>query len=114
MSEETINYVIVLESFPMAPGLSHNAVKDTLKMYLGNAEEDIKQKYSNEITVTNYLRSASSLVASSKKEDFERIFGVKVVGKNSKRIEGTVKVPKNLAGLVRTVELDNEVQVTND
>jgi len=39
---------------------------------------------------------------------------VKVTGKNHKRLEGTVKVPKDLAELVRTVELDNDVQVTND
>lgn len=114
MSEETINYLIVLESFPMAPGLSRDAVNNTLKMYVGNAEQEIKQKYTKEITVTDYVRIVPALLATSTKEDFERIFGVKVVGGNHKRLEGNVKVPKDLAGLVRTVELDGEVQVTND
>ncbi|MBI4919550.1 hypothetical protein HY837_06470 [archaeon] len=114
MTKETINYLILLESFPMAPGLDHATVMRTLTKYVSDAEEEVKQKYNNEITVTSHIRTIPSLVATSEKEVFERIFGVKVVGVNHKRLGGNVKVPKDLAGLVRTVELDNDVQVIND
>ncbi|PIN80853.1 hypothetical protein COV11_03130 [Candidatus Woesearchaeota archaeon CG10_big_fil_rev_8_21_14_0_10_30_7] len=114
MSEETINYLIVIEYHPMTLSLDRDTVRRTLTNYVVAAKQEIKQKYNNQITVTNHIRTVPSLVAYSKKKDFEKIFGVKVTGKNHKRLEGTVKVPKDLAELVRTVELDNDVQVTND
>ncbi len=102
--KEYVCYFLRLDPFPMAPGLDYKTVVKTSKDLLDNIAREVTKKY-KEITITDILVSATALGAVSEKEDFERLFNVKVVGQT---IEGTPKIPNDLEKLVRYVELDKD------